>query len=102
MAGFIFEVLNGIFSVVLFVLFAYMILSWLIAFNVVNTRNPAVWRITDFLDRVTAPILEPFRRFIPPIGGLDVSFLIAVLIIGALQHNFLDYKHMLMLQQLIG
>lgn len=89
MVGFIFDVLDGLFSAVLFVLFAYMILSWLVFFNVVNLRNPTMARIADVLDRITAPILEPFRRIIPSVGGLDISFLIAVLIIGAIQRQLL-------------
>lgn len=89
MVGFVFFVLDGLFSAIMFVLIAYMILSWLVFFNVVNLRNPTIARIADLLDRVTSPILEPFRRLIPPVGGLDISFLIAVLIIGAIQNKLL-------------
>ncbi len=89
MTGFIFFILNGIFSFVLFVLVASAILSWLVAFNVINTRNPVVWRLLDILDRITTPILAPFRMFIPPIGGLDLSFLIAFLVIEGIQRFLL-------------
>jgi YggT family protein len=80
-----FFVLNGIFSLIVLALIVSAILSWLVAFNVINTRNPAVWRIMDVLDRITAPILAPFRAFIPPMGGLDLSFLVAFLVIKGIQ-----------------
>ena len=80
-----FFVLNGIFSLIVLALIVSAILSWLIAFNVINTRNSAVWRITDMLDTITAPILAPFRAFIPPMGGLDLSFLVAFLVIKGIQ-----------------
>jgi YggT family protein len=89
MIGFIFDVLDGLFSAILFVLFCYMVLSWLVFFNIVNLRNPTAWRVHDVLDRITAPILEPFRRFIPSVGGLDISFLIAFIVIGAIQAKLL-------------
>jgi YggT family protein len=57
-------------------------LSWLIAFNVVNTRNPIVHSVGDFLYRVTEPLLRPIRNMLPNLGGIDVSPVI--LIIGLL------------------
>ena len=80
-----FFVLNGIFSLIVLALIVSAVLSWLVAFNVINTRNPTVWRIMDMLDRITAPILAPFRAFIPPVGGLDLSFLVAFLVIKGIQ-----------------
>ncbi len=85
LAGFLYFVINGFFSLIFFCLIASAIISWLIAFNIINTRNPNVYRITDVLDRVTAPILEPFRRIIPPMGGLDLSFILACLVIKGIQ-----------------
>lgn len=89
MVGFVFFILNGILSFFGFALFVYMIMSWLIAFNVINTRNPTVYRISAILDMITAPILEPFRRLIPPMGGLDLSFLVAILVIKGMQYYLL-------------
>ncbi len=88
--GFIFFILRGLFSFITFALIVSAILSWLVAFNVINTRNPAMWRILDILDRITAPILEPFRRLIPPVGGLDLSFLVAFLVVQGIQGYLLD------------
>lgn len=49
------------------------ILSWLIAFNVINTRNQFVYTVTDLLSRITEPALRQIRRFIPDLGGIDIS-----------------------------
>jgi YggT family protein len=69
----------------IFVLFAAAILSWLIVFNVVNTRNPAVAMIGEFLYRVTEPVLRPIRDRLPNFGGIDVSFIVDILIIYFIQ-----------------
>jgi YggT family protein len=58
------------------------VLSWLVVFNVVNTRNPIVNSIGDFLYRVTEPALRPIRNVMPNLGGIDISPVI--LIIGLL------------------
>jgi YggT family protein len=60
---------------------AAAIMSWLIAFNVVNVRHPAVGMIADFLYRVTEPALRPIRNVMPNLGGLDISPIILILII---------------------
>jgi YggT family protein len=72
-------------DIYIFVLFAAAILSWLIVFNVVNTRNPAVAMIGEFLYRVTEPVLRPIRDRLPNFGGIDVSFIIVILIIYFIQ-----------------
>jgi YggT family protein len=64
-----------------YVLIAAAIMSWLVAFNVVNPRNPAVAMIGEFLYRITEPVLRPIRTMLPNLGGIDVSPLIVVLII---------------------
>jgi YggT family protein len=66
-------------------LIASAILSWLIAFNVVNTRNQFVASIADFLYRITEPLLRPIRNIMPDLGGLDISPIILILIIMLIQ-----------------
>ena len=61
------------------------ILSWLVAFNVVNTQNRIVYMIGDFLYRITEPVLAPIRRMLPNLGGLDLSPIVVILIIIFLQ-----------------
>jgi YggT family protein len=69
----------------IYVLVAAAVFSWLIAFNVVNFRNPVVAAIGQFLYAITEPVLRPIRRFMPNMGGLDLSPLIVVLIIIFIQ-----------------
>src|SRR5947207_9000951 len=66
-------------------LIAAAILSWLIAFNVVNTRNQFVSAIADFLYRITEPLLRPIRNIMPDLGGLDISPIILILVIMLIQ-----------------
>jgi YggT family protein len=65
----------------IYVLVAWAVLSWLVAFNVVNTRHPVVRAIADFLYRITEPVLRPIRRWLPNFGGIDVSPIVVWLII---------------------
>ncbi len=78
------ELLNFIsylLTIYVYVLIAAAVLSWLVAFNVVNTRNRFVYIVGDFLYRVTEPALRPIRRFMPDLGGIDISPIILLLIL---------------------
>ncbi len=77
--------INAVIQLVVLVVIVSAILSWLIAFDVVNMRNPTVYRIASALEQVTTPLLAPIRRFIPPLGGLDLSPIILILLLQALQ-----------------
>lgn len=61
------------------------ILSWLVAFNVINTYNDFVRAVFVALDRLTAPLYRPIRRILPDLGALDLSPLVVLLIIGLLE-----------------
>ena len=74
-----------------YLIIASAILSWLVAFNVVNTRNRAVYVIGDFLYRVTEPVLAPIRRIMPNLGGLDLSPIIVILIIFFIRNLMREY-----------
>jgi len=65
----------------IYLLIAAAVLSWLVAFNVVNTRNQFVAMLGDFLYRVTEPVLRPIRNVMPNLGGIDISPVILILII---------------------
>jgi len=73
-------VLIQIISLYMYLLIASAILSWLIAFNVVNTRNQFVAGVAEFLYRITEPVLGPIRRRLPSFGGLDIAFFALMLI----------------------
>jgi YggT family protein len=66
-------------------LIASAVLSWLIAFNVVNTRNQFVSTVWDFLYRITEPALRPIRNMLPNLGGIDISPIILLLAIFFIQ-----------------
>ena len=57
------------------------VLSWLVAFNVVNMQNQFVHMIADFLYRITEPALRPIRRYIPYLGGIDISPIVLILLL---------------------
>ena len=57
------------------------ILSWLVAFKVVNTQNRIVFTVGDFLYRITEPALAPIRRFMPNLGGIDISPIALILLL---------------------
>ena len=65
----------------IWVIIAAAVLSWLIAFNVVNTNNRFVYTVTDFLYRITEPAIAPVRRFIPNLGGIDISPVVVILLL---------------------
>ena len=75
----------------IYLLIASAILSWLIAFNVVNTRNQFVSAVAEFLYRITEPLLRPIRNFMPNLGGLDISPIILILIIVFIEKVIIYY-----------
>lgn len=87
MTSFIFAVISGILSLLVFAIIASAILSWLVAFNVINIRHPVAHAFVRTLDAVTRPVLAPFQRFIPSLGGVDISPVVAIIVIQAARCN---------------
>ena len=81
----LFEVIDIALTLYIWIVIAIAIFSWLVAFNVVNTRNHAVAIIGDFLYRITDPALRPIRNVMPNLGGIDISPVILFLIIIFIQ-----------------
>jgi len=79
------QTLSIILSLVWWVFLIMIIMSWLISFNVINTRNEFVATVWRVVNSITEPILAPIRRVIPPMGGLDLSPIIVFVIIFFLQ-----------------
>jgi YggT family protein len=77
----LFLVIDLALELYLWIVIAMAIFSWLVAFNVVNTRNQVVAMIGDFLYRITEPVLRPIRNMLPNLGGIDISPVILFLII---------------------
>jgi YggT family protein len=85
------DILLIVLDLYVWLLIASAILSWLIAFNVVNTRNQFVAAVAEFLYRITEPVLAPIRSIMPNLGGLDISPIILILIIMFIQRVILYY-----------
>jgi YggT family protein len=86
---FLFVILHYFIQAVIWVIIANAIVSWLIAFDVVNMRNRVVRQIVTFLDAITRPILRPLRRIIPPLGGIDITPLILIVVLSAVDQVLL-------------
>jgi YggT family protein len=82
----LFLVIDLVLNLYIWLLIAAAVLSWLIAFNVVNTRNQFVAMVADFLYRITEPVLRPIRNVMPNLGGIDISPVIVILIIIFLRY----------------
>jgi YggT family protein len=79
------DILGVVLHLYIWVLIIGAVLSWLVAFEVVNTRNRLVHVIGDICFRLTEPLLRPIRRFIPSIGGVDLSPIVLIIVIMFIQ-----------------
>jgi YggT family protein len=79
------QTISMVLTLIWWVFLIMIIMSWLISFNVINTRNGFVAGLWRVINQVTEPILRPIRRLIPPVGGLDLSPIIVFIIIFFLQ-----------------
>lgn len=73
--------IDTIVNIAIWLLVANAVLSWLVAFNVVNPRHPFVNAIGSFLYRISEPVLRPIRRLVPAFGGIDISAVILILLL---------------------
>jgi YggT family protein len=83
--------IDTLITIYIWLLIAQAILSWLLAFGVVNRYNRAVAVIGDFLYRVTEPALRPIRNFLPSFGGVDISPIILILLLEFFRRFLLYY-----------
>ena len=95
MVGAIFWLAGEIIHLLILAIIAAAIVNTLIAFGVVNARSQIVYSIADFLNKLTDPILRPIRRYLPVFGNIDISPVIAILLLEALQMVLVDvYAHL--------
>jgi YggT family protein len=80
-------------DIYVWLLIASAILSWLVAFNVVNTRNQFVAMVGDFLYRITEPALRPIRSILPNLGGIDISPIVLILLIFLIKDIIVRYVY---------
>jgi len=89
MGSFLFFVTNGLLQLLVYAIVISAVLSWLVAFEVINLRNQFVYNVARFLDAVTRPILSPVQRIIPPLGGVDISPIIVLLVLQGFRQYLL-------------
>ncbi|CAM3114576.1 YggT family protein [Sphingomonas antarctica] len=80
------QILMVLLNVVWWIIVVQAVLSWLIAFNVINTSNPTVRSIWQALDRLTEPLYRPIRRILPDFGALDLSPMVVLLLLYILSN----------------
>ncbi len=80
-----------ILGIYFWIIFATVIVSWLVGFNIINGHNPYVRQIRYALMRLTEPVLSPIRRFLPDLGGIDVSPFVVAILIWFLQYALIYY-----------
>jgi YggT family protein len=68
-----------------------VVMSWLVAFNIINTGNRFIYMVGDFLYRITNPLLAPIRRLLPSMGGMDISPVVLILILMFLNRALYFY-----------
>lgn len=73
------QLISALISLYVWVLIIGIVLSWLVAFNVVNTSNRFVYMVGDICYRLTEPALGPIRRLLPNLGGIDISPVLLIL-----------------------
>ena len=82
----IFILLDNIITIYLWIIIINAVLSWLVAFNILNTQNRFVFAVLDATYKMTDPVLNRIRRFIPTFGSIDVSPVILILLLMFLRN----------------
>ena len=85
------NLIDNIIDIYLFTLVAYVIISWLVSFKIINPWQPFVRMLTQFLSRVHDPILNKVRSFLPDFGGVDISPIIVFLAIEFFRNLLFEY-----------
>jgi len=85
------NLVDTVIRIYIWLLIIQAILSWLIAFSVVNRHNRFVGTAEDFLWRITEPALRPIRRFLPNLGGIDISPFILILLLHFVRNLMFEY-----------
>jgi YggT family protein len=86
----LYYLVDTVFNIVWWLILASVVMSWLIAFNIINPRNQIVQQLHYGLQRLTEPLLAPIRRFIPSVGGLDISPIILLVALQFVRLLILD------------
>ena len=87
----IFILLDSIVSIYIWILIIDAILSWLIAFNVLNTSNRLVYSLLDISYKMTDPLLRPIRNFLPNLGNIDISPIVLILLLMFVRNLIFEF-----------
>ncbi|MEC8099896.1 MAG: YggT family protein [Pseudomonadota bacterium] len=87
--------ISQLIEIFIWFLIAQAILSWLVAFNIVNTHNNLVSLIGNFLFKITEPLLRPIRKLLPDFGGIDVSPIILIILLIFFRNLLFEYSGVL-------
>ncbi len=87
----LYELVDTVLAIYTWVIIVQAILSWLIAFEVVNRRSQVVYTVGGVLYRLTEPVYRPIRRFMPNLGGIDLSPLVVLLLIYFIRRLMVEY-----------
>ncbi|MBL4907812.1 MAG: YggT family protein [Sneathiella sp.] len=80
-----------IIEIFVYLLVANAIMSWLVAFNVINTQNQFISSVGQFLYKITEPVLRPVRKIIPAFGGIDISPIVLILLLFLIRNLMFEY-----------
>jgi len=83
--------LDSVVTIYIWILIINALLSWLIAFNVLNTSNRLVYSLLDISYKMTDPLLKPIRNFLPSLGSIDVSPVVLILLLMFLRNLIFEY-----------
>ena len=81
----LYSIIDMILQILVWIIIVQVVLSWLVAFNVINTSSNFVRTLLDGLDRLTAPLYRPIRKILPDFGGIDFSPIVLILAIQILR-----------------
>ena len=87
------SLVDTVFTIYIIILIASAVASWLVAFNVLSIQNPTIRNIWSGLERITEPVYRPIRNILPPMGGLDLTPMVVLLIIFFLERVIIRYGY---------
>jgi YggT family protein len=79
------DIIDFLLSIVTWIIIAQVVLSWLFAFNILNTSSQGVRTLAVTIDRITAPLYRPIRRMLPDFGGIDFSPLVILILVQVIK-----------------
>ncbi len=85
------QILAILLNILWWIIIVQAVMSWLIAFNVINTHNDFVGQLWHVLDRITEPLYRPFRRIMPDFGGIDLTPMVVLILLSVLQGRVMNY-----------